>query len=397
MIIGIFSDTWLPNINGVTFSIINEIKALSDQHEFVLFVPKTADQDLGMSVDCPVYSISSFDLPFYPGYRVSLPFSSILKNSAKDHPIDFIHIHSPFFLGYYGLMAKKLFRIPSIATYHTWLSEYAGHITRGFAEERVKKFLEIPIWKYTKWFFSQSEFNTTPSVILEQEMKRWSVPDVISLPNPISPIFFDHQSTKSKSASFKKKFGIPADKKLILYVGRISFEKRLETLFKAYKNLQDKSSLKEDIFLAIVGEGPHLDSYRKMAVDLGLKDYKFTGYVNHNDLPSVYAAGDVFVSPSDTETQGLTYIEAMASGVTVIGTKAGGVIDYIKHGETGLLAQERTPEQFEQLITFSLENEKEMEKIKTKAKAVADKYSYDSFKRTLNTIIDQACEKYRKK
>ncbi|MHA2294864.1 MAG: glycosyltransferase [Candidatus Hodarchaeales archaeon] len=396
MKIGIFSDTWLPNINGVTFSIINEIKALEDQHEFVLFVPKTHQRKLGLKVDCPVYEVSGFEFPSYPGYRISFPLSGVLKKAIKNHHLDFLHIHSPFSLGYYGLFAKKLCRLPSAATFHTWLSEYVGHLTAGFAEETVKELLEVPTWKYTRWFYGKNEIVITPSKMFEREMNRWSVNNAVAVPNPISPVFFNHKAKKEQVTAFKKKFGIPQDKTVLLYVGRISFEKRLETLFKAYKNLESTKYGKE-LFLVVVGDGPHLNSYKKLAISLELKNCVFTGYWAHQNLPTVYYSGDIFISPSDTETQGLTYIEAMASRVPVIGTKAGGVVDYIQHGYSGLLACERTPEEFEKLIIYALENKDKMEKITSNAAKVAENYSYKGFRKNMNSAFKLAIEIHREK
>ncbi|MFW9995853.1 MAG: glycosyltransferase [Candidatus Odinarchaeota archaeon] len=393
MRIAIFSDTWLPNINGVTFSIINEIKALENQHDFLLFVPKTQKQALGFKIDCPTYEITGFDLPTYPGYRISLPCSRKLKKAIKQHQIDFLHIQSPFSLGYYGLLAKKLLRVPSVATFHTWLSEYVGHLTGGFKEELVKELLEKPTWKYTRWFYGLNEVVITPSRMLEREMKRWGIKKASAVPNSISPVFFQQKNRKEQVVAFKKKFSIPLDKTVLLYVGRISFEKRLETLLEAYKSLENTNYGKK-LFLVVVGDGPHLDHYKKLAVSLGLKNYVFTGYWAHQNLPVVYAAGDIFAAPSDTETQGLTYIEAMASGVLVIGTKAGGVVDYIKHGHSGLLVKERNPVEFEKMIAFALENEAEMAVIKRNAAKIAENYSYKGFRRNMNAVFKRALDTF---
>ena len=324
--IGIFSDTWFPNINGVTFSIRNQLKVLSNDHELFLFVPKTYYNKLEQIPDSvKVYEFSGLSFPSYPGYVMSYPPIRSLRRIAHKQRLDLIHAHSPFLQCWYAMVLRHIQKIPMVVTYHTLLPEYVGHIFAP-AEEQVKKMLYEPMWAFTRKQYNLHDAIITPSKVMRQELEDNGIKNVIDVPNPISEHFFNNNIEKNKYHAniFRSRFKISADKKIILYVGRISFEKRLEVLLRAYKTLHEKYS---DTYLVIVGDGPQLGMYKEKAKKLALIDYVFTGYVHHQQLPGIYSAGDVFVSPSNTETQGLTFIEAMSQNIPVIGVNSRGVTD----------------------------------------------------------------------
>jgi 1,2-diacylglycerol 3-alpha-glucosyltransferase len=130
----------------------------------------------------------------------------------------------------------------------------------------------------------------------------------------------------------RKKFKIPKNAFVFIYFGRVSFEKRLDVLMKAFKMIEDDRT-----YLVIAGTGPFLKKFEEMGREIGIKNIRFTGFVPDEDLVSCYRMGDVFVSASDTETQGLVFVEAMACGLPVIGSDVGGSKDMIKDGKIGFL------------------------------------------------------------
>ncbi|MFX0116893.1 MAG: glycosyltransferase, partial [Candidatus Hodarchaeota archaeon] len=341
--IALFADTWLPNTNGVVYSMINEVRALQHQHEFVLFVPKEQEVYLNGRPDLRCVEFRSIAFPAYPGYNIALPDGKLRKIIRKER-FDLVHSHTPFSMWLMAKLLARVQKIPFVQTFHTWISEYAGHFLGGFAEAQVRWLGQPPSWWITRFAHNGANASITPSKILKKELERHGVTSpVYSVPSAISAVFFKRKFTELQrdelKVQFKERFNIPNDSTLLMYVGRVSFEKRLDLLLHLVKRLQ---AFDNSIYFTIVGDGPHLHSYQKLARKLKVQDRAFfTGFINHYSLPRVYSAADLFIAPSDTETQGLTLVEAMSQRVPVISVKAGGVQDYICHEKNGIFVPPR--------------------------------------------------------
>ena len=142
------------------------------------------------------------------------------------------------------------------------------------------------------------------------------------------------------------------------------------------KQIEKKFS---DVFLLVVGDGPTLKTYIKQASKLNLRNCAFSGFISHTKLPCIYRMGEFMVTPSDTETQGLTVIEAMSQRLPVIGVAKGGVLDYIQNDENGLLVPPSDHEAFAQAIVKLLENPEKLSEYSRKAFETAKKCSSTGF------------------
>ena len=392
MRIALFSDTWLPNINGVVTSLLNQIKILvQDGHEVFLFVPKTSENKLEKVPDgITIYEFPGVEFPSYPGYRMSLPRN--LRKIMSTQRFDILHSHSPFLQGWNCYMVHHVQKVPMVTTYHTHLAEYVGHIIKGIGEEYVKHVLNGFAWAFTKNQYNRYDIIFTPSRVMKLELEQHGLSPVVELTNPISCVFLEKQEdVEIRKKHLRESFKVPPKSRILLYVGRISFEKRIEVLLEAYKNLESKYS---DIYLVVVGDGPQLGMYKKKAKNLQLKNYIFTGYVQHAHLPIVYQMADVFISPSDTETQGLTFLEAMSQGCPVIAVRARGPADFIVHNKNGLFAETLSPAEFQSLIEQVLDNPQEYQEIRKSAIRTAEKFNYDSFRKRLYGGYEQAITNY---
>ncbi len=387
--IGIFSDSWVPNLNGVVISIINEIQSLKDKHDFVVFVPKLKQKKSFKIENVPIYELRSTTFPAYPGYKIALPCMT-LTNALKKEKLDFIHCHSPFSLGYAAILsARKFFDIPLLNTYHTDLVEYSGHLIGGFQAERFTPWFKKFVWIYNRWFYKFSDVVITPSKTLQRTLRYNGLkPPVYSLPNMISNVFFKKQNestAKNFQEKIRSKYGIHDKNRLILYCGRISYEKKLEILLEAYSLIQNTYS---DVFLLIVGDGPHLKMYKKQAYKLKLKNYAFTGFMSHTKLPWIYRMAEFMATPSDTETQGLTVIEAMSQKLPVIGVSAGGVLDYIKNEKNGLLTSPGDKKGFATAMRTLLDNPIRRNEFGLMAYNTAQKFSEKGFTSSLEKVFN---------
>ena len=381
MRIAIFSDSWVPNLNGVVISIINEVQSLRNKHDFVIFVPKLKQSKPFKIEGVPIYELRSIPFPAYPGYSQPVP-SLFFTKTIRNEKIDLIHSHGPFALGYGAVLTARVFYdLPLLNTYHTDLIEYTGHLFGGFQAERLTSWLRRFAWIYVRWYYKYSDVVVTPSKTLQQALKsHWVKPPVYALPNMISSVFFrkdqDIVEEEQFQDHFRKKFGIKPQDRIILYCGRISFEKKLEIVLRAFKQIEKTNP---NVFLLIVGDGPHLKMYKKQATQLNLTNCAFTGFVSHTKLPYVYRMGEFMVTPSDTETQGLTVIEAMSQKLPVIGVAKGGVLDYIQDGKNGILTPPGDSEAFAQAMKTLLEEADTRSKYSRNAYETAQKFSKTGF------------------
>ena len=388
MKIGIFTDSWVPNLNGVVISIINEVQSLKSKHDFVIFAPKLR-QSIPFEIDgVPIYELPSVPFPPYPGYNVAFPSIGLSKVLHKEK-FDLIHCHSPFSLGYFAtLTARKFYDIPLLNTYHTHLVEYSAHLVGGFYADKITAILEGAVWLYIRWFYKHSDVIVTPSKTLQHDLLRHGVkPPVYSLPNMISKVFLTNTKDTTDDIdlqnSIREEYGIKSSSKIIIYCGRVSYEKKLEVMLEAYKSIQDSFP---DSFLLVVGDGPHLKTYKTMAAELKLKNYGFTGFISHTKLPTVYRMAEFMVTPSDTETQGLTVLEAMSQGLPVIGVSGGGVVDYIFHQKNGLLSPPGETKGFAASMQTLLEEPDTTKKYSENAIKTAKKFSSQGY----TSLLDKA-------
>lgn len=309
MKIAFFTDTYHPQVNGVVRSIDTFAGMLrSHGHEVHIFCPS------GVKRSRYVHPIHSTELRSYPEYRVGLPTARFMKEFEKVKP-DVIHIHSPFTIGLFGVLMAKMTRIPIVATYHTMLSEYLSYAGNTKCGKDVAG-------KFTKIFFDFLPILIVPSNSIKNILEKEGVKThIVVMPTPLNMETFKRPPRKNRRFT-------------ILHVGRICAEKRLDLLIKSFKDVQGKI----DSRLIITSDGPDRKRLEFLCKKLGVENnVVFTGYISDRALRKLYSTADVFVSASDTETQGLVLLEAMACGCPSVVRNALGFKDYIQNGKNGVL------------------------------------------------------------
>lgn len=353
--------------------------SLRNKHEFVVVVPKLKQSTPFKIEGVPIYELKSVPFPPYPGYNIAM-FGRVLTRAIRDEKLDIIHCHSPFSLGFAAVLTARLFRdLPLINTYHTDIIKYSGHLIGGFQAKRFTQWFERFAWIYVRWFYKYSNVVVTPSKTLQQALSSHGVFPVYALPNMLSSVFFfSHAKADDEifQAEIRDKFNIRPNHRVILYCGRISYEKKLEVLLHAFKRIEQTRS---DVYLLIIGDGPHLRMYKRQAKDLNLKQIGFTGFIAHTKLPLAYRMGEFMVTPSDTETQGLTVIEAMSQGLPVVGVSGGGVLDYIENGKNGFLVPPGDVEALADIILRLLDHPATLAECSRAASQTVQKFSKIGF------------------
>ena len=354
MRIGIFSQCYLPTLNGVVVSVETFRKYLEKRgHEYFIFAPHFEgyeDEDKEHIFRFPSFTV--FGQNYYP---LGIPFleHSILKK-IPDLKLDIIHSQHFFNIGHLGLKVSKKHKIPLVYTYHTLVTEYVHYVP--FFPTNIKQEVLINM---SRDFCNSCDQVVTPSPSMKKILKSYGVTkDIQAIPTGIEP---DQLDNPYHADVLKTKWHIPEHKRLLLYLSRIGREKNIDFLFKAIKLLVKKRVQKygrSDIHLLMVGGGPELDNYKQMAVDMGINsEVTFTDMMPKEKANRYFGAAEIFVFPSITETQGIVVTEAMAAGTPVVAVNKMGPSDLVKDGVDGYLTGLKI-EEFSGKIEKLLDNDK---------------------------------------
>lgn len=313
MNIGLFTETYYPEINGVATSVYmlkNELEKLG--HNVYVFTTTTPNAP---EIEHNVFRVPSLPCILITERRVGLFYQHSLATVIKKLNLDVIHTHTEFSLGIFGRIMAKELNLPIVHTYHTIYEDYTHYITKiKVLDGRAKAFMRV---------FSKVCCNTVEEVIVPTEktkelLERYDVHQKINVvPTGIDLHKFSPDLYKKEEIiELRKQYGIQEDEKVLLYLGRISPEKNIKEILLAMPEYMQKH---EDVKFVIVGSGPDKENLEKMVAQMGLEQRViFTGPQPWDVVGSFYQMGDVFVSGSNSETQGLTYIEAMAAGLPVV-------------------------------------------------------------------------------
>lgn len=314
-----FTACYKPILNGVVFSILNYKKCLEKEgHKVLVVAPKYPGF---IDVDNDILRLPSLFNPFLPQYPIFLPFGLDLKKIEKFQP-DIIHAHHPFVIGGLAKRTAKKLKRPLVFTYHTQYEEYSRAYL-GVLSFSVRLFLRY----HLKSFIESCDGVTTPSLYMAQRLTKTGINQHIEvIPNGIEEDLF----------SFSKR--IPPFKTLkLIFVGRLGKEKNVLFLIKTFQELLLKFPLTE---LILIGDGPLKRKIEKLRKKLPFpENLKIKGAVPHDAIPKYLKKAHLFVTASKTEVHPLTVLEAMATGLPVIGLKVGGVKDILSNGG-GVFAEE---------------------------------------------------------
>ena len=361
MKIAFFTDSYWPQINGVTISIDNFAEELEKKgHQIMIFAPKVKGQT---ESKFNVFWIPSFSLPTYKEYRISSLISLEAEKKLKEFNPAIIHLHTPFSIGWIGLNSAKKLGKKVIGTYHTYLPDFMMYLPIPFLKK--SQLAKKGVWFYTKLFYNKCDLTTTPTNQSTAELEKNGIQKVKVLPNGINFSLFN--SVKCNKDLKQKK---------LVYFGRISFEKNIKVLIEVLA-LLEKTAL-----LTIIGSGPALDSLKKQVKEKELdKRVFFTGALKGKDLVKKVAESNVFVTAATMETQGLTIAEAMSSGMPAIGANKMAIPETIKEGINGFLFEPGNAKQAAEKINKLFSDKKLYEKLSVNAVETARKNSKE--KRTI--------------
>ncbi|MFA6530641.1 MAG: glycosyltransferase [Candidatus Micrarchaeia archaeon] len=351
MNIAFFTDTYLPNTDGVVTLLLNYTRELEKRgHEVFIFSPGTQKQK-EENKDPHIYYFTSKSFKPYPDYRIAVfNFFSPIQ-LMKDLKIDVIHSHGVATTGLAAIQSSKKLGIPAISTFHTLLPEAMHYLTN---QPQLKGMLQNVAWGYLSWYYSQFKKTTVPSDFTRKILETHKVTNTVLLPGGVDSTRFN-DSVSGEAA--RKKYGIKKNVPVVLHLGRVALEKNIGMLIDSAPNV---INLVPDVIFMIAGKGPAENYYKDIVKQKGLDGhFVFTGYVENELLPSVYACADTLAFPSSFDTQGLVVLEAMACGTPAVVRKGSAPSEFVIDGVNGQVFSDHFD--FHEKIISALKNKEKLE------------------------------------
>jgi glycosyltransferase involved in cell wall biosynthesis len=359
MRIALFTDTFIPQVNGVANTVFRTAEGLTELGHTVCVVTiskhKSRHLENFAGGKIEVFTLPSVSAVIYKGERVSLPLGLSLRRMRKFRP-DIVHTHTPFAVGLEAIRCAKKLKVPLVGTHHTFFDHYLKHIYLDC--KWAKKFS----WKYTVWYYNNCAKVLSPTVSLADGLKQNGLQKEIEIaPNPVD--------TETFRPASDKKFG----EKNLVYMGRLSYEKNIGEVIKTAALVAKEMP---DTKLFIIGDGPEKENLQKLAKKLGLqKNVIFTGFIFGDKLVKTLQAGDIFVSASKSENMPLAVLEAMAVGLPIVCVSSLGMQEIVRDGENGFLLPPDNPPEMAEKILELLQDEKTLESFSEKSRQMSLEYS----------------------
>jgi len=313
MRVALVCETFLPDVNGVTTTLCRLLEYLQQQgHEALLFAPQGAPTNYAGAEIIP---LSGMPLPLYPEVKVTPPQLGLTSRLRQFQP-ELVHLVGPVVLGAIVPSIVRRLGLPLIASYHTDFGAYSRHYGFGFLQHGVNAWL--------RWIHNRCRINLCPSSFTLRVLRSAGFRRLRIWGRGVDTERFH---PRYRSEAWRAAVGARPGERILLYVGRLAAEKRIDLLPEAIRGIPD-------VRLVFVGDGPFRAELQRRCTGLPVH---FTGYLKGDDLATAYASADVFLFPSDTDTFGQVIQEAMASALPVIAARAGGAIDLVHHGQNGYL------------------------------------------------------------
>jgi glycosyltransferase involved in cell wall biosynthesis len=321
MRIALFSEAYAPQVNGVVRTQLELVRYLRSRgHQVLLGVPHH-------KVNPPQEDVVAFKavpFPLYPEMPIILPHWRFHRQEfarVEAFKPDLVHLMSPGVLAYFGQLWARRHGCTVVASYETDIIRYLHYYGFGLFEPQL--------WHYLRWLYNNCQQTYVPSRETKDQLVKGGIRDVRVFERGVD---CEHFHPCKRSEAVRESWGVEPGGALVLYAGRLSKEKSLEVLLKAFARLAGEYP---NARLVIAGDGP----YRRALVrSFKSHSINFTSWKRGEELAALFASADVFALPSSTETLSLVSLESMASGVPVLAMNAGGVRDIVGHDRTGLLA-----------------------------------------------------------
>jgi glycosyltransferase involved in cell wall biosynthesis len=336
--VALFSETFIPQRNGVAMLLGRLVRYLAQQGHQTLVVTAdigpVGDAHASLPPSVQVVKVPGFRLPRYPDLTMAVPFAPRVSRAVRAFRPDVIHAVTEYSLGLTGLALARRLNVPVLASFETNVPGCLPYYGFGWARG--------PSWGYLRWFHNRAGLTLCPSEAWREMLSGRGFEHVRVWARGVDTEMF----TPSRRSDAGRRRNGPPEAVQLLYVGRLTPEKELPVLFDAYRRAASRCGDRR-LHLVLAGDG----SYSGRMRDRAPAGVTFAGYLEGPALSDTFAAADLFVLPSRVETLGYVVLEAMASGLPVIGADQGGTLENVRHGQNGLLCPAGDVDHFADAIT----------------------------------------------
>jgi glycosyltransferase involved in cell wall biosynthesis len=386
MKIAVFTDTFYPQVNGVVNAVRNYDKMLTGLGHTVTVFTSGKKPEVTTMDGAEVRRYRAFTFLPYPEFEYSVDVIHPVTAAVRFKP-NIVHAHTPFLMGYCAWMTARRLRLPLVGTFHTPIDEYVMYVAKNsrLSQRMLKRIAKY----YQDWFYSRCDVIIVPAPAAARYLE---VKDkqIIPVSNGIDLSRYGPAGREE----IRARFGL-GESPVIMHGGRLSFEKRIEGVIDAMPPVLEKVP---DAKLLIVGNGPARKFLEGRVKELGLeKSVVFTGYVSDADFPKVFAAADVLAINSPVETQSLIILEAMATGLPVVGADAAAIPDAVVDGENGFLFRPDDSGQLARDVIRILTDDSLRARLKEGALMTASEHSLERTTKKLLQVYDTAIAAKAKK
>lgn len=325
MRIAMMTNNFLPFVAGVPISVERLSEGLRNSgHEVVIFAPEYKEQK---EYEEAVVRYRSLLQGVAGGVSVPDSFDKRIEKEFVKGDFDIIHVHHPMLIGWTAARLSKKYNVPLVFTYHTRYEQYLHYVKASFLKELVPFYVR----QYTK--YCDTVFAPTP--LMKDYLEEIDCMAAVE----VLPTGLKEESYQMKEAEAEQlREKLLGDKQfLFCTIARLAKEKNLEFLFRVLARRKAEKG-GSDFRFVIVGDGPERKGLKRLASELDLKEeIRFAGKVPNEEVKQYCKASDLFLFSSQSETQGIVLLEAMAAGLPVLAVRASGVSDIVVNGENGFM------------------------------------------------------------
>lgn len=395
MRVGIFTESYPPLVNGVSTSILMLEHALTKLgHEVFIITVSDNKKDYVLENNGHILRLPSVNLANCYDYKMTSVYPIKAVNMIKKMNLDVIHSNVEFTVGIFARVVSEQLSITLVHTYHTNWEDYTHYITKN------KKILDDICKKLLKYLVVFFEDKTVTELIVPSNKIYNLFKDKYKFTKNIHIIqtgietskFYKENFNLKDINSLKKKLGIKKKDFVVMTVSRLAKEKRVDRIINNHKELVKKYS---NMKLLIVGDGPDIDKLKDEAKSLGVSDSViFTGKVPLNDIPIYYQLGNVFVTASKSETQGLTVVEAISSSLPVVAVKDDSFVNSVIEDFNGFVFTD--DEKYINSISKLYEDKELYNRLSNQSRLLSEDFSSEYFALKVLKVYETAIENYKK-
>lgn len=395
MRVGILTESYPPLVNGVSTSILMLEHALTKLgHEVFIITVSDNKKDYVLENNGHILRLPSVNLANCYDYKMTSVYPIKAVNMIKKMNLDVIHSNVEFTVGIFARVVSEQLSIPLVHTYHTNWEDYTHYITKN------KKILDDICKKLLKYLVVFFEDKTVTELIVPSNKIYNLFKDKYKFTKNIHIIqtgietskFYKENFNQKDINSLKKKLGIKKKDFVVMTVSRLAKEKSVDRIINNHKELVKKYS---NMKLLIVGDGPDIDKLKDEAKSLGVSDSViFTGKVPLNDIPIYYQLGNVFVTASKSETQGLTVVEAISSSLPVVAVKDDSFVNSVIEDFNGFVFTD--DEKYINSISKLYEDKDLYNRLSNQSRLLSADFSSEYFALKVLKVYETAIENYKK-